>query len=83
MLCFPMDALNRSCERFDHYPHNVVQHDWLSHSLQACSNRLHSQDDRLFDERHAAVDLLDYSSDRSCRLRLPEYRRDANEMALL
>jgi hypothetical protein len=57
-----MDKLIQSWDRFEEYPHNIVRHDWLSHKLRACSDRLKSQNERLFDGEHAAVDFLDFET---------------------
>ncbi|KAF1953577.1 hypothetical protein CC80DRAFT_141785 [Byssothecium circinans] len=56
-----MESLIQSCKNFEQYPQNVIQHDALRHTLKAQSERLDSQEHRLFNDRQAAVDLL------SCR----------------
>jgi hypothetical protein len=53
-----MESLIQSCNSFEQYPQNILRHDALSHTLKAFSNRLESQANRLFNERQAAIDLL-------------------------
>jgi hypothetical protein len=54
-----MDAFNRACESSEQYPKQLMHHDWLHHNLKAWSDRLDSEECRLFDESKAAVKILD------------------------
>jgi hypothetical protein len=49
----------QSCEGFLEYPKNLVQHDALSHNIEAYYERLNIHSKRLFHENQAAVDFLD------------------------
>lgn len=54
-----MDSLVQSCEDFSEYPRNLIYHDALSHNLRMYFNKLRSENTRIFQNSHAAVDFLD------------------------
>lgn len=55
-----MNELIDSCEKFEHYPRNLIYRRGLRHRLQAYAERLQSEAARLFNESQAAVDVLEY-----------------------
>ena len=55
-----MDVLLQSLESYPDYPQNVLRLDLLSHTLKSYFQRLQEHSDRLFDEKNAAVDFLDF-----------------------
>jgi hypothetical protein len=65
-----MDTLNYSWDRFEQYPHNIARHNLLQHNLRSFSDRLDAQNNRLFDAKYAAVDLLDFVTDASSKFSL-------------
>ena len=55
----PDDPFHKSCENFRKYPKCLVRHEALTHTAEAYYERLINQSGRLFNERQAAVDLLE------------------------
>lgn len=56
-----LEKLKHNYEEYETYPRNVGDHTALSHQIDAYYERLGSEEDRLFDAKQAAVDMLDVS----------------------
>jgi hypothetical protein len=59
---YALEVFSQSCENFEQYPHNLIAHDALRHTLQAYHTRLDSRSARLFDEHKADVDFWELKS---------------------
>lgn len=53
--------LTVSIGQFRNYPHNLFSHDVPPHRLQAYTEDLQCRESRLFNDKCAAVDIVDYN----------------------
>lgn len=55
-----MNELIDSCEKFEHYPQNLIYQRGLRHRIQGYVERLQNEAARIFNESQVAVDVLEY-----------------------